>query len=82
MDYLISSDGNNLVVEETSTLLDENNAKLLRSLEDRAIVLATAGSSDVLNAGAGCAENIVDERELVWGGSARRILWIKGKPER
>ena len=65
------------MVEETSTLLDENNAKLLCSREDRAIVLTTAGSSDVLNAGAGCTEDVVDEGELVSSWSVREISLIK-----
>jgi len=52
------------VVEQTSTLLNERDTKLLGSLEDRAVVLRTAGCSDVLDAGAGGSEDVVDEGEL------------------
>lgn len=51
-------------MEQTSTLLNERDTKLLGSLEDRAVVLRTAGCSDVLDAGAGGSEDVVDEGEL------------------
>jgi len=51
-------------VEQTSTLLDERDTKFLGGLEDGAIVLRTAGCGDVLDAGAGGAEDVVDEGEL------------------
>ena len=53
------------MVEETSALLDESDAELLRGLEDGAVVLATTGGGNVLNTGAGGAEHIVDEGELL-----------------
>jgi hypothetical protein len=37
------------VVEETDTLLDKGDAQLLSSLEDRGVVLAASGGSDVLD---------------------------------
>jgi hypothetical protein len=36
------------MVEETGVLLDKGNAKLLSGLEDGTVVLAAAGSGDVL----------------------------------
>ena len=53
-----------LVVEETNVLLDKGNAKLLSSLVNRTVVLATAGSGNVLNSRTGSAEDVIDEREL------------------
>jgi hypothetical protein len=41
---------NNLVMEETDTLLDEGNAQLLSSFEDRGVVLATSRRGNVLDA--------------------------------
>lgn len=37
------------MVEETDALLDEGDAQLLGSLEDRGVVLATSGGGDVLD---------------------------------
>lgn len=54
----------NLVVEQTDTLLNEGDAQLLSSLEDGGIVLATSGGGDVLDTGAGSAEDVVNEGEL------------------
>ena len=56
-----------LVVEETDALLHEGDAQLLGRLEDGRVVLAAAGSGDVLDAGAGGAEDVVDEGELRGG---------------
>jgi hypothetical protein len=55
------------VVEEADVLLDEGNAQLLGGLEDGLIVLAAAGSSDVLDAGPGRPINIIGEGELLFG---------------
>lgn len=52
-------------MEQTSALLDERDTKLLGSLEDRAVVLRTAGCGDVFDAGAGGAEDVVNEGELL-----------------
>lgn len=52
------------MVEQASALLNEHNAKLLRSLEDGTVVLATAGGGDVLDTGAGSTEDVVNEGEL------------------
>jgi hypothetical protein len=41
--------GNSLVVEETCALLNEDNTELLSSLKDGTIVLATTGSSNILD---------------------------------
>ena len=38
------------MVEETDTLLDEGDAQLLSSLEDRGVVLAASRGGDVLDA--------------------------------
>lgn len=53
------------MMEEADILLNKRNAKLLRSLEDSAVILAASGSCDVLDAGSRCAEDVVDEGELV-----------------
>ena len=53
-----------LVVEQTGVLLDEGDAELLSGLEDGTVVLGTAGSRNVLDAGASGAVDIVDEGEL------------------
>jgi len=53
-----------LVMEESSVLLHKSDAELLGSAEDSAVVLATGGGSNVLDPGAGNAEDIVDEGEL------------------
>ena len=52
-------------MEQTSTLLDERDTKLLGGIKDRAVVLRTAGCGDVLDTGAGGAEDVVDEGELL-----------------
>lgn len=52
------------MVEQTSVLLDKGNAQVLGRLEDGAVVLAAAGGGDVVDAGAGCSEDVVDEGEL------------------
>ena len=53
------------MVEQTGTLLDKHNAKLLRSLEDSTVILAATGGGDVLDTGAGGAEDVVNEGELL-----------------
>lgn len=54
-----------LVVEQPCALLDKRNTQLFSRLEDRAVVLATAGGRDVFSSGAGSTEDVVDEGELV-----------------
>lgn len=61
---LITSKGLCLVVEQPGALLDERNTQFLRGLEDRTVVLASAGRGNVFGAGAGGAEDVVDEGEL------------------
>ena len=53
-----------LVVEQTGALFDEDDTKLLGRLKDGAVVLATAGGSDVLGTRTSCTEHVVDEGEL------------------
>lgn len=53
-----------LVVEQTRALLDKRDTQLLGRLKDRAVVLATAGSGNVLDTGASSTEDVVDEGEL------------------
>lgn len=53
-----------LVVEQADVLLNKDNAKLLRRLEDRLIVLAAAGRGDVLRSRPRGAVDIVSEWEL------------------
>lgn len=53
------------MVEQTSVLLDEGDAKLLGGLEDRTVVLAATGGGNVLDAGARGAIDIVNEGELI-----------------
>jgi len=53
------------VVEQAHALLDKDDAELLGRLEDGAVVLAAAGGGDVLCAGAGGAEDVVGEGELL-----------------
>lgn len=52
------------MVEQTDTLLDEGDTQLLGGLEDGGVVLATGGGGNVLNTGAGGAEDVVDKGEL------------------
>jgi len=52
------------VVEQASALLNEGNAELLSSLEDRYVVLAATRSRDILDARASCAVDVVDKWEL------------------
>lgn len=52
------------MVEQTDALLDKDHTQLLGGLEDGAVVLATSRGGDVLDAGAGSAEDVVDEGEL------------------
>lgn len=52
------------MVEQTNTLLDEGDTQLLGSLEDGGVILAAGGGGNVLDAGAGSAEDVVDEGEL------------------
>jgi hypothetical protein len=52
------------VVEQTDTLLDEGDTQLLGGLEDGGVVLAAGGGGNVLDTGAGGAEDVVDEGEL------------------
>ena len=52
------------MVEQPGALLDERNTQFLRGLEDRTVVLASAGRGNVFGAGAGGAEDVVDEGEL------------------
>jgi hypothetical protein len=58
------------VVEQTDTLLNEGDSKLLGSLEDGGVVLAAGRGGNVLDTGAGGAEDVVDEGELGWRVSA------------
>ena len=51
------------MVEQPDVLLDERNAKLLRGLEDSAIILAACRSSDVLGTAPVRPEDVVDEGE-------------------
>jgi len=53
------------VVEETDVLLHKRDAQALGRLEDGLVVLAAARSSDVLDARAGDAVDIVSEGELL-----------------
>ena len=53
-----------LVVEEADVLLHKGDAQLLGGVEDGTVVLAAAGGSNVLDARAGRAEDIVNEGEL------------------
>lgn len=52
------------MVEQTDTLLDEGDTQLLGGLEDGGVVLAAGGGGNVLDTGAGGAEDVVDEGEL------------------
>lgn len=52
------------MVEQADALLDKDNSQLLSGLEDGTVVLATAGGGNVLDAGAGGAEDVVNEGEL------------------
>lgn len=52
-----------LVVEQPDVLLDERDAELLCSLENRAVVLTACRGSDVLGATPVRPEDVVDERE-------------------
>ncbi len=53
-----------LVVEETNILLDKGDTQSLGRLENGTVVLAAAGGGNVLDTGAGGAEDVVDEGEL------------------
>ncbi len=53
-----------LVMEQAEGLLDKCDAQPLGSLKDGTIVLTATGRRHVLDAGAGCSENIVCEGEL------------------
>lgn len=52
------------MVEETNVLLDKGDAQALGGLDNGAVVLAAAGGGNVLDAGAGGAEDVVDKGEL------------------
>ncbi len=54
-------------MEEAGVLLHKGDAQLLSGAENRAIVLATAGGSNVLDAGAGGAIDVIGEGELCRG---------------
>ena len=64
LEHLPITRGFRLVMEQPGALLDKRNAQFLGRLEDRAVVLASAGRGDVLGAGAGGTEDVVDEGEL------------------
>ena len=51
------------MVEQPDVLLDERNTKLLRGLEDSAIILAACRSSDVLGTAPVSPEDVIDEGE-------------------
>lgn len=53
------------MVEEASTLFDENDAELLCSFKDGLVVLATAWSGNVFGTRAGSTEYVVDKGELL-----------------
>lgn len=53
-----------LVVEEADVLLNKRDTKLLGSVVNRAVILATAGGGNVLDARLGRAEDVVDKGEL------------------
>lgn len=52
------------MVEQSDVLLNKGNAELLSSLKHGTVVLAAARGSNVLDAGARGAEDIVNEGEL------------------
>ncbi|KAG5983232.1 hypothetical protein E4U54_006271, partial [Claviceps lovelessii] len=52
-------------MEQTNVLFHKGDAELLGRFKDRAVVLAPARGGDVADAGAGCAEDVVDEGELL-----------------
>lgn len=54
------------MVEQPDSLLDKHDAELLGRLEDGAVVLAAARGSNVFGSGAGSAEDVVDEGELLY----------------
>jgi hypothetical protein len=58
------------VVEQTDGLLNKGDAQLLSGLEDGGVVLAAGRGGNVLDTGAGGAEDVVDEGELGWMVSA------------
>lgn len=60
------------MVEQTVALLDKDNAELLGGLEHGAVVLAPARGGNVLDAGPGGAEDVVDEGEL-----AGQLIYFK-----
>lgn len=51
-------------MEQTDTLLDKDHTQLLSGLKDRAVVLATSGGSNILDARSGGTEDVVNEGEL------------------
>ena len=53
-----------LVVEQARVLLDDGDAELLGCAEDRAVVLAARRGGNVLDAGAGGTEDVVDKGDL------------------
>lgn len=63
-----------LVVEQTNILLDKGDTQTLGRLDNSAVVLAAAGGGNVLDAGAGRAEDVVDEGELKKYVMLERIL--------
>jgi hypothetical protein len=60
----LSNQNLNLVVEQTDTLLNEGDTQLLSSFENGGVILAAGGGGNVLDAGSGSAEDVVDEGEL------------------
>jgi hypothetical protein len=52
------------MMEQPHALLDKRDTQLLRRFEHRGVVLASARGGDVFGAGAGGAEDVVDEGEL------------------
>lgn len=53
-----------LVMEETSTLLNEGDTQILRRIEDSTVILRASRGSDVLDTASGRSVHVVDEGEL------------------
>lgn len=54
-----------LMMEQPDSLLDKHDTQLLGRLENGTVVLAAARGSNVLGSGAGGAEDVVGEGELL-----------------
>lgn len=77
LDVLLTYSLLSLVVEETNALLYKGDAKLLSSLEDGLIVLATSWSGDVLGPGLGGPVDVVDEGELIRSEFSQRYTRVR-----